>query len=407
MSKSNILIFDEIGFFYGSLEKLERQMAEILSKEFNIFFACGRAEEIDQQEKQKLESFGIKVIPFEYKYKQSREPHKLVLMTPGINELLSKYNIHCVYLSAFAHYQFPINSIPASIPLVLISPFGHYSTNGNVVKSYVSGKENTERIKRRGVKNVEVFFNPLEDFSQEFLYKPEVKEQVVFGRIGRGEDSIFDPVALLAFKKLQENFPNAAKYIVVNPPPKWKEMAESLNIKNMEFRPAITDRKTLSEFYYEIDVLAHARKDGETVGMAIAEAMLAGNPILTHKSHFHNDHFNILDSTYALWCEADDVNKYFENMKWMIEHKEQIRAMGQLARKKALEIFSLKAQAPKIISDFKEACTHYYHNTFFGKTKGYVKLYWENLKAMPFYLGKKLTYIFPGLYKFARKFYYK
>lgn len=407
MSKPNILIFDEQGFFYGSLQKLERQMARVLSREFNVFFVCGPKKIIDSEEKQKLESFGIKVVPFEYKYKQPYEPHRLVGMNPGIGELIKKYNITCIYLSVFAHYQFPINSIPASIPLVLISPFGHYATNGNVVKTYVSGKENAERIRRRGVKNVEVFFNPLEDFPKEFLTKASVSEQVVFGRIGRGEDSIFDPIALRAFKKLEENFPNAAKYIVVNPPPMWKKMAAELNIKNMEFWPAITERETLAKFYNQIDVLAHARKDGETVGMAIAEAMLAGNPILTHKSHFHNDHFDILDPLYALWSEADDVEKYFENMKWMLEHKDQIRVKGQHARKRALEIFSLEAQAPKIIADFREACEHYYNDYFLGRLKGYVLLYWQNLKALPFLTGKFLTYLFPSVYRILRKLYYK
>jgi glycosyltransferase involved in cell wall biosynthesis len=228
-----------------------------------------------------------------------------------------------------------------------------------------------------------------------------------FGRIGRGEDSIFDPVALKAFKQLEDEYKDKVKYVVVNPPPMWKKMAEGLKIQNMEFRPPITDKEILSKFYKEIDVLAHARKDGETVGIAIAEAMLAGNPILTHKSHFHNDHFDILDKTYALWCEADDSKKYFENMKWMVEHKDQIRSMGKLARNRALEIFGLNAQAPKIIQDFKQACGHYYGNTLFGKVKGKIILFYENFKAMPFYLGKLLTYYFPGLYKFARKFYYK
>src|SRR5207249_3073144 len=99
--------------------------------------------------------------------------------------------------------------------------------------------------------------------------------------------------------------------------------------------------------------------------------------------------------------------QYFQNMKWMVEHKDQIRGMGLLARKKALEIFGLESQAPKIIQDFRQACTYYYHDSFFGRIKGYLLLYWQNTKALPFLVGKMITYKFPGFYKSIRKFYYE
>lgn len=405
MDKSNILIFDEQGFFYGSTQKLLRQMAKILVKEFNVFFAYGNGK--DEILANELKSAGVEIVDNNYQYRQKREPYKLVGMQLSIRRIIKAYNITCVYCVVFAHYQFPINSIPAGIPLVLISPFGHYATNGNVYKVYVSGKDNRARILNRGVKNVECFFNPLTDYPQYVLNKPAVREQVIFGRIGRGEDSIFDPIAVRAFKKLEDKYGSKVKYIVVNPPAGWRRVAEEMNIKNTEFRPPITDFVTLSKFYGEIDVFAHARKDGETVGIAIGEAMLAGNPILTHKSHYHNDHLELLDSSYARVAEADDVKGYFENMQWMVDNKDQIRQMGQLARQKALSIFSLEMLAPKIIADFKVACKQYYHDSFFGRLKGYLKLYWENLKAMPFFIGKLLTYKFPGIYKAVRKFYYE
>jgi hypothetical protein len=401
----NILIFDEQGFFYGSTQKLERQIAKILSAEFNVFFAGGPV--LDPGLAKDLEQNGVIIEEFTYKYKQNREPYALLGMNPGLMDIINRRQIHCIYTPVYAHYQFPMNVVPASIPFVLISPFGHYITNGNVVKTYVSGKNNAKRIRKRGVKNVEIFFNPFPDFPPEVFKKSPIGSQVIFGRIGRGEDSIFDPIALKAFKKLEENYPDQVRYIVVNPPPAWITMAQGLGIKNMEFRPPITTITDLNKFYKEIDVMAHARKDGETVGMAIAEAMLSGHPILTHKSRYHNDHFDLLAPSYAKWAETDNVEQYYENMKWMVEHKDQIRSMGQLARERALEIFSLEIQTPKIISDFQEACKHYYHNSFFGRIRGYSKLYWENLKAIPFLTGKFLTYFFPATYKKIRRFYYE
>ena len=111
--------------------------------------------------------------------------------------------------------------------------------------------------------------------------------------------------------------------------------------------------------------MADARKDGETVGIAIAEAMLAGNPILTHKSFVHNDHLDLLDLLFARWCEAGDVDAYFENMKWVVEHKDQIRSMGQLARSRALEIFGMEKWSKKINADFAAACQRILPQHFF------------------------------------------
>ncbi len=400
----NILVFHRTGFSYGSTEKLMRQMSKILSQSFKVFFVAGGL--VNETEKKALEALGITVISVSSKKQQDREPYKLLNMEPPIKEIIKKYNITCIFTDVFAHYQFPINSVPASIPFVLISPFGHFTTNGNVALAYVSGKINTQRVINRGAK-AKILFNPLEDFSQTVWQKPAVGERIVFGRIGRDDDAIFDPIALRAFKKLEEIYPNEVKYIVVNPPPMWKKMAVELGVRNMETRPPILDREGLCNFYKEIDVLAHARKDGETVGMAIAEAMLAGNPILTHKSHFHNEHFEILNPAYALWAEVGDVEKYFENMEWMVKNKNKIRSMGLLARQKALEIFSLETQTPKILADFKAACQKNYNDTPWGRIKGYIRLYLENFKALPFLIGKNLTYHFPYFYKTLRKFYYK
>lgn len=404
MEKLNILIFKDSGLFYGSLEKLLQLFAKILSRDFNVFFAY-----CPQKGEERLDSvknLPITLVPFSYSHRQNGEPYKLLGMNPSIGQIISRYNIHCIFTDVFANYQFPMNEVPTSIPFVLISPFGHFTSNGNTPCVYVSGQDNLKAAKKRGAKNAKILYNPLEDFAPEFLIKHPVGDSIVFGRIGRSEDAIFDPISVKAFKKLEALYGDKVRYIVVNPSPAWVKLAADLGLKNMEFRKPISDPVELAEFYRGIDVLAHARKDGETVGMAIGEAMLAGNPVLTHKSHFHNDHFNILDSSYARWCEPDDDLAYFENMKWMVEHKKQIRPMGQLARERALEFFSLDIQAPKIIADFSEACMHYYHGTLSGRLKGRSLLAWENFKGLPFITAKRLAGMFPGMYKILRKFYH-
>jgi glycosyltransferase involved in cell wall biosynthesis len=404
MAKPNILFYDDRGLLPGSISKLYLIMSKMLEDEFNIFLTY--APKYGEAMKSDYLGTRVTLIPFEFEYQSPHEPHKMVNMNPNVEQIISKYGINCVCLSVFAHYQYPINKVPASVPFVLISPFGHYCTNGNVCKTYVSGISNAKRLLKRGVKNVEPMYNPLADPAAEYLTKQPVDERVIFGRVGRPDESIFDPISVKAFKKLEELYGDKVKYVVVNAPPGWKALAAQLDIKNMDYRANLS-HTDLAKVYQEIDVLAHARKDGETVGVAIAEAMLAGNPVITHRSLEHNDHFDILDPSFARWCAVNDSEQYFQNMAWMVEHKDQIRGMGQLARKRALKVFSPDIWKPKFLETFREASRHYYNNSTRGKVIGYTKLYWENFKASPFLVGKLLTYAFPSTYGKLRKLYYQ
>lgn len=402
--KYNLLIFNENGMFYGSTEKLCQLLAKHLSQYFNVFFAYGTKN--PEYNKNYFTGSQVTLVPFSYDSRQKHEPHNLVNMRPSLMEIINKYNIHCVYTPVFAHYQFPMNKLPASLPMVLVSPFGHYASNGGVQKVYVSGKDNLARVQKKIGDRAVLDWHPLEDFKAEDRIKQPVGEQIVFGRLGRGDDDIFDPIAVKAFKKLEDKYGEKVKYLVANPPPAWKKLTAELNIKNMEYVDRVPQEE-LGNFYQKIDVFAHARKDGETLGLAIAEAMLAGCPILTHKSHFHNDHFDILDPAYARWCEADNDEKYFENMAWMVEHKDEIRKMGQLARNKAYDLFVIDAQLPQFIEIFTKACEKCTYYSTQGKIFGYVKLWWENMNSMPFLLGKRLSRSVPLIEYMGRKIYSK
>jgi glycosyltransferase involved in cell wall biosynthesis len=70
--------------------------------------------------------------------------------------------------------------------------------------------------------------------------------------------------------------------VALNPPFNMVEEARALGIKHFVAVPAISDDRRLSQYYNTIDVLAHARKDGETFGCNIAEAMIHGRPVVTH-----------------------------------------------------------------------------------------------------------------------------
>ncbi|MBC7981814.1 hypothetical protein H7X65_01940, partial [Candidatus Parcubacteria bacterium] len=97
-------------------------------------------------------------------------------------------------------------------------------------------------------------------------------------------------------------------------------------------------------FHQAIDVLAHFRNDGESFGLNIAESMLVGNPILTHKSHIWNAHLEYLDNSFSRYTDKDDYEQYAKNMIEFAElhNSGKLKEMGQEAKIKAEGLFLIE-----------------------------------------------------------------
>ena len=248
--------------------------------------------------------------------------------------------------------QWPITSLPSAIPMLLISPFGDFCSNGNVRGLYVSGQTNVSMLKGKGLLDAEIFFNPLatpEDKDKERIQR---SGPVVFGRVGRNDSFIFDPISLQAFAKLEHEFGAQVKYIYVNPSIEARELVENLKLQRVEFREWLSAEE-LQRFYTEIDVFAHARRDGETLGVAIGEAMLNACPIVSHKSSEFNEHLFLLQRPFGFVAEVGDTEGYFEHLKWLVLNKDQLPELGEKAKAFASQYFDEKIVAKKIINDCK------------------------------------------------------
>ncbi len=179
---------------------------------------------------------------------------------------------------------------------------------------------------------------------------------VVFGRIGRPDDNIFDPIGINAFKEVVKKYSNA-HYLIVAPSPKLEQIVREENIPNVHFLPLIAEEKDVWAFHNAIDVLAHFRKDGETCGLNIAESMLCGKPIISHKSVVWNAHLEYLDNSFSRVAEIDDSNQYAEYMKEFIEAKNngKIVEMGKRAKEKGDELFLIQNNIGKFEKWIDEA----------------------------------------------------
>ena len=109
----------------------------------------------------------------------------------------------------------------------------------------------------------------------------------VFGRVGRDDSDIFDPVNLTSYSNIETD---NTYFICLNPSPAIKEKATELGIRNIRYVDPTIDDVRLSKFYNTLNVLAHARLDGECNPGNIREAFAHGIPVVSHYAVPYNGH---------------------------------------------------------------------------------------------------------------------
>jgi len=187
--------------------------------------------------------------------------------------------------------------------------------------------------------NHHVVRNPIEaSYSTENLREefniPE--DAFVFGRIGRDDESIYDPINIQAYAQVENEH---TFFVLVNPSSRCRADLRGLNIKNARFMERTTSEVRLSKFYNTIDVLAHSRKDGEINPANVWEAFAHGKPVVSHYAHPFNGHIEVIRDCGFVVLKGD-VNEYARIMKKFIN--------------KDIDYFKL---SEKCINNWQEICT--------------------------------------------------
>lgn len=347
--KINILIYHIDALSFGGTEKNLQMIAKYLNKEkYNVFLMHGTKTEDNRMAY--LKDSGLKIIRFEYEKIETRWPYFIYNMNPRLETIINDNNIDCIITATPGQTIYPIINI-RNIPIILINIFGSFTVQKNIIKHLCVSKT-VEKLADRVVdtNRLEIQYNP----SEKPILNPEGAKKIrerfnikdtdlVFGRIGRSDDSIFDPIALLAFEIAVKTNPDI-HYIIMSPANLAKELVEKNNIPNVHWLEPSYLEEDVWIFHQAIDVLAHFRLDGESCGLNIIESMLVGNTILTHKSHIWNAHLEYLNDSFSLYSEKDDYKKYAENMITFVKyHKEnKLKPMGQKAKEKAEQLFLIE-----------------------------------------------------------------
>ncbi len=356
--KKNILFYHISGLSFGGTEKNLQILARHLNKErYNVYFMYspkprgssggirldGRAEYV--------KSGDVELIEFDYASMDSLYPYVVHGMCPSVFEVLREKNIDLLVTAGSGYNEFPFNLINA-IPIILINIFASPLVQKNVAKSICISQEVKKRVSQYvGEKGLEVMYIPTEGpLSDSFKRGIGLRSSlglsdndIVFGRIGRADDGIFDPIGIRAFQKIVQTYPQA-HYLIMSPPPILRKIVEDERIPHVHFLDPSFREEDVWAFYAAIDVLAHFRADGESFGLNIAEAMLSKKPVITHRSRLWNAHLEYLDNSFSRVAGIDDADAYASFMEEFVSLKKEgkLAAMGDSAYQKGAPLFLIQ-----------------------------------------------------------------
>ena len=222
---------------------------------------------------------------------------------------------------------------------VSTSVFGNQDDTIDISKVIYVSKHVQWMANMQGAKNHHVVRNPIEaPYSTEDL-REELdipKDAFVFGRIGRDDENIYDPINIEAYAKIATS---NTYFVIVNPSRSSRADIERLNITSARFIERTTSEVRLSQFYNTIDVLAHSRKDGECNPANCWESMAHGKPVISHYAHPFNGHIEVIKDCGFVVLKGD-VDEYARIMKKFID--------------KEIDYFKL---SEKCINNWRTTCT--------------------------------------------------
>jgi len=367
-TKPRILFYEIGGLGFGGTSKFLQILAKYLDhNKYDIYFMYSlRARRDIHDSGNKLfqrnvplketrmdyfKNTPIKLIQFDYDKLESIPPYLIQGMSPSIFEVINKFNIDLLIATGAGYSEFPFNIIK-NIPIILLNIFGSPNVQKNILYNICISKEVANKIRPILKKEkIKVMYVPSEyptknsfENGKALRRRLNIKDdEIVFGRIGRASDNIFDPIGIMAFEQVVKEIPNI-HYLIMSPPPILRKIVKEQKIPNVHFLNPSAQEEDVWAFHQANDVLAHFRKDGESCGLNIEEAMLCGKPIISHKSRHWNAHLEYLDDSFSRVAEIDNVKQYVEYMREFTELKQngKILEMGERAKEKAEKLFLIK-----------------------------------------------------------------
>jgi hypothetical protein len=116
-----------------------------------------------------------------------------------------------------------------------------------------------------------------------------------------------------------------------------QEFAEHPQIK---FYPSNYDLKEKSAFVDACDAMIHARRGGETFGLAVSEFALSNKPVITYELSGERSHLDILGERAILYKGYEDLLDIFVNFPLYIKYTDYDLPYKQFSPEKIIKKFN-------------------------------------------------------------------
>lgn len=203
-----------------------------------------------------------------------------------IDNIASKNNIDLLYCIKSGKYD---GIISHTVKTCIHAVFMEYDPHGDVyayVSKWLSKAMNAENICY--VPHIVKMPKTNNNF-REYLNIPN--DAIVFGQYG-GDDSFNIKFAKKAVKDISDKSKNTY-FIFMNTKPVKEKLFYKLP-NNIIYLPKSSDLFTKAAFINTCDAMLHARKRGETFGLAIGEFSAMNKPIITYLDSPEKAHIEIL-----------------------------------------------------------------------------------------------------------------
>ncbi|MCM0753679.1 glycosyltransferase family 4 protein [Desulfovibrio aminophilus] len=203
-----------------------------------------------------------------------------------------------------------------------------------------------------------VLYNPVDtDFFARACPPRDLTAPAV-GRLSRPDPGKWSRLALDFLPPAAAALPGL-RYRIVGGIPEAEKFVRAHGLEaNAEFLPPLATDEELAGFFNSVSLLTHANDTGESFGLAIAEAMAAGLPVVTHPCPGPRDNAQLeLVEHGVTGLVARDAREYAEAVIFLLTHPEEARNMGEAGRAKAARLFRAQDLAARLGGIYREILT--------------------------------------------------
>lgn len=373
MKKIDISFINYGGLSYGGAHKQSIELAKVLDKNiFNIrYFWCEHNHDkysdftFPKQDRSflvGLKKHGVETVEFKVAYRDISDTHH-VWKNTNFFEIYEKFPTDINFCVRAGRQEFPTLHIDK--PLIEWNVFGCADTESdNLVYSVgVSPWVQKTYLENGGDGGKSGYcFYGLDDPKTNRNLRDYLKiddKQIVIGFHQRDDDNIFSEHALNAWSSLTKKTKKNVSFLILGGSKKYKKLAVDLNI-NVFFLPIVFNSTEVSKFLNTLDIFSHSAGAGESLGIAVQEAMLHKLPVVSMYGK-NNGHIDVIGDTIEIAKTEEDYQRILYELVENDEHRELISSLSYKRAKKTFSAENMKNYFEKL---FLEKYLEYKNTNF-------------------------------------------